>query len=961
MARRFSSAGVVSLVLALAGLTPFARADTGDIIAPQNAPADSADGWQAGTCSVDPCSPETPGLFYTQAAGHPPVGFTQFIVKHTNGIGTETPVGTLKDIRVDLPVGLSVNPQAVPQCELATFTADPLTCPVGSEVGESGVTVSLGGIVTPPVPGVTLVPVYAIVPAQGEPALFGFSAAGQSVFLKADVDWSGDYHEGFTIAVPESPLGKILKNRLVFTGVAGDGTFLTTPSTCHDPDQAAFAQTYSTFLRADSVEQPDPSFPAGSNRFEAALPPGVKPAGCESVPFDPGYSVSPETGRTDSPDGAAIEVTVPFEPGASLANSNLRTAHTSLPAGMGLNPSAANGLVACSDAQLGKGTTAPVACPAASKIGTVTIEAPPLPPGSLSGDVFLGQQLSLDPASGEEYRIFVDAESARYGISARLVGRVSADPRTGRLTATFAENPQVPFASFRIKLDGGPRAALTSPPTCGPNDSTSSIDPYTGTPAATPGSSFTLAAAPGGGPCAATLGERPFGPGFTAKAKSTRAGAYSPFSVHVSRSDGQQELKAIDLTLPAGVSGKLKGIPYCPQLLIDESGARAGAAEEAKPRCSAKSRVGVATIRAGSGSEPIQIKGNAFLAGPYHGAPLSLAVITPATAGPFDLGTVVVRVALFVDPDSARIRAYSDPIPDVFGGAKLSIRSIDVNVNKRKFTVNPTSCGPEQTDGVIGGGGSDPSSVAAFSAFPVAAAFQTSSCRDPKFRPRLYTRVIGGRKATRRAQHPKFRAVLIGRGGREPAAGDPCPAAGADPRPEPHQNDLHAPAAGRRRLSEELDLRARRRLLAAARQAPARAGPPGPLDPRPARPPRRPPRPGRCAPARRGRIGPWSPSQCLLLDPRRPGEQVRPDDEGGRARTADQHQGPLHPQVLLEGGAEGAERPPGSQQAAEASGPGLQEGQAQAAPRPSPGRSQHPAALTPPPTETAWWDGSGSR
>jgi hypothetical protein len=762
MARRLLCAGLAGLCLGALGGPVAAQADTGDIISPQNNPPDANDGWQAGTCLTEPCSPSTPAAFYTQAAGHPPIGFTQFIVKHETLGPLETPVGTLRGIRVDLPVGLSVNPQASPQCELATFEAGSAGCPPNSIVGASVVVTSLAGIVAPPL----TFQVYNLTPNQGEPALFGFEALGSEIFLKSDVEWNGDYHEGFTIAVPEPPLGaKILKNRLVFSGIAGNGTFLTTPSTCHDPAEAAFAHTYSTYLRADSVEAPDPAFPNGSSRFEAAPPPGVKPTGCGLVPFKPGIGVTPGTDRTDSPDGATVEVTVPFEPLQPIAHSNVRTARTTLPLGMGLNPSAAEGLVACSDAQLGKGTRNPVSCPAASKVGTVAVETPPLPPGSLSGDVFVGKQLSRDPTSGEEYRIFVDAESARYGVSARLVGNVAADPKTGRLTTTFAENPQVPFSSFKLSFNGGQRAPLSSPPTCGPNESILSADPYSGGPTASAAQSFTLPAAPGGGPCAKTLGERPFAPGFTAKAKSAKAGSYSPFSVHISRTDGQQEVKGVDVTLPAGLSGKLKGIPYCQPKQIAAAADRAGEAEEKNPSCPSKSRIGTATIRSGTGSSPIQIKGDAYLAGPHRGAPLSLAVLTPAIAGPFDLGTVVVRVALFVDPETARIRPYSDPIPDVFGGAKLSIRSIDVNANRPNFTINPTSCGKLMTNGVIRGGGSDPTAEAAFSAFPVVDAFQASACRKLKFRPKLATKVLGGRKAASRAQNPKFRAILTARKG----------------------------------------------------------------------------------------------------------------------------------------------------------------------------------------------------
>lgn len=737
-----------------------AEANTADIIAPQHTPPTAADGWQAGVCNTDvpECSPESPSIQYsTQAATHPPIGFTQFIVKDEEG-GLLEPVGVLKDVRVDLPVGLSVNPQATPQCALATFKENALSCPAPSIVGVSLATLAVAGLPLPPVPA----QVYNLVPEQGEPALFGFEAAGSEVYLKSDVDWSGDYHEGFTIAVPTPPLGRIYKNRLVFTGVAGNGTFLTNPSTCHNPSQSPFQHTYSTFLRADSVEVPDPKFPAGSTAFEAALPAGVMPTGCPLVPFAPSIAVTPGTKQTDSPDGAIAEVKVPFEPPAPIANSNVETARVSLALGMGLNPAAADQLKFCNDNQFNKGSRQPVSCPAGSKIGTVAVETPPLPPGSLSGNVFLGRQLSRDPTSGDEYRIFVDVESARFGISARLIGKVSADPVTGRLTTTFAQNPQVPFTSFKLDFNDGSKAVLTSAPTCGPNTSNSQMSPYTEAAAATPSQAFTLTKAPGGAnPCAKTLAARPFNPGFSTTSKTNKAGAFSPFAVHITRSDGQQEIKGTDFSLPPGVTGKLKGVPYCPSKALDNAAERAGGVELKNSSCPDKSQVGISSIKAGSGSSPIEISGKAFLAGPYKNAPLSLAVITPAVAGPFDLGTQVVRVPLLVDPESARIHPQTNAIPDVYGGAKLDLRAINVNTNKPGFTLNPTSCGKLSTAGSLLGGGANPADPTKFSSSAVSAPFKAKGCKRLRFRPRLSARVFGGRKEMFRNHNPKFRAMLV--------------------------------------------------------------------------------------------------------------------------------------------------------------------------------------------------------
>lgn len=772
MQRGFAT-GIVLAALALLVLSPVASADTGDIIAPQNNPPSAQDGWQAGTCTTDlpECTPQTPGQFYTQAAGHPNVGLTQFIVKNKPfelipGVpipGTQNPVGTLKTLRVDLPVGLSVNPQATPQCELASFQAE--QCAVsapGSQVGTSAVTASLEGLPAPPLDGLTKVPVYNLVPKEGQPARFGFRILGNEVFLEADVDWSGDYHEGFTIVVPKSPIGNILKNRLVFDGRAGNGTFLTLPSTCFDPAQAGFAHTYSTLLRADSVEQPNPTFPTGSSFFESTLPPGIKPTGCDKVPFQPTTAVDPGTQQTDSPSGPLVEVKVPFEEsGTAIANSNVKDAVVTLARGMGLNPAAAPGLQACTTEQFGKGTRNPVGCPAGSKIGTASIETPPLPAGALTGTVYLGQQLGRDPQSGNLYRVFLNAVSTRYGVDVRLIGNVKADPLTGQLTTVFKENPQVPFTSVKLDFDDG-KGVLTSPPTCGPNAATHAMTAWSGTPDQGPQEKgFTLTKAPGGGKCAKTMAERPFAPGFSAKPQATRAKTFTPFTAQITRPQGQQELKGVDITLPEGATAKLKGVPYCPPKAINNAADRSGAAERKNASCPDGSRIGGASVQAGTGGSPLKIGGDVYLAGPYKGASLSLVVVTPAVAGPFDLGNVVVRVPLFLNPETAQINPRTNAIPDVFGGAKLDIRSVFVNVNRKDFALTGTNCRKGATAGTIAGGGADPTNPAAFSAFPVSDPFQGTGCRKLKFRPKLNIRLFG---KTQRAKHPKLRAVLKARG-----------------------------------------------------------------------------------------------------------------------------------------------------------------------------------------------------
>ncbi len=725
--------------------------------------------WEAGTCTVSTCDYGSPkAVFYTQVAGHPQDGITDFTVNNSGG----SPEGAVANVRVDLPPGLSVNPQATPQCTEEELTAGvaPTGCIAkGAQVGEAHVTaLKLLGLI----PIEVTAPVFNIVPKAGEPAEFGFrvnvlSIVDFPIYLEGTVSWEGDYHEGFTIR--EVPAGvPLLRNRLVFDGRAGDGSFLTVGSNCNG--------STTTGLTVDSHEAPGSFLHYETTPIEPTEV--IQPTGCDEVPFEPTIAVDPGTQQVDSPGGASVEAKVPFEPSDEIANSTVRRAAVSLPLGAGLNPAAAPDLQFCSDQQLQKGIAIgdriadpagvhppPVQCPAASKLGTVTIDTPVLPAGSIVGDVYLGKQLSRDPTSGKEYRVFVNAESPRYGVYVRLIGEVLANPLTGQLTAVFEEPaqgglPQVPFSSFRMHFNGGDKAPLTSPPIC-TNTASANFAPWSGGPAANPTAPVTLSSAPGGGACAKSMGERPFAPGLDAAPQSDKALAYTPFSAHLTRPQGQQELRAIEVTLPPGATAKLAGVAYCPPQDIEATEKSAGAAEKKNASCPQDSHVGVASVRAGTGSSPLQLDGDVYLAGPYRGASLSLLVVTPAVAGPFDLGTDVVRVALFLDPETAQIHPVAE-IPDVFGGAKLDIRSIFLNLNRKEFTLNGTNCRKNASAGTIGGGGADPTNPAAFSAFPVSIPFQASGCRKLEFKPRLKLK-LGG--ATHRTQHPSLRAALRTRKG----------------------------------------------------------------------------------------------------------------------------------------------------------------------------------------------------
>lgn len=829
----FTCLGVLLVVPVLA------RADTTNIIEPNSEPPTAKNGWQAATCTSDEpvkCSPETPELFYTQAAGHPPIGFTQYIIQHEETTGKIEPAGIeiptspikeplanrdIKTLRVDLPPGLTVNPNATPKCSIEAFENEVETepgkfvhvpaCSEGAIVGREEVTLvtTVGGVVPAPAPpGNTLpkgtvippseksgtkVPVYNLEPKPGEPALFGFVVAGEHVvYLETEVAWQSDFHESFTIRLEESELPfQTLKSRLVNFGQEagnqglveeGNGTYLTNPTTCFDPNE--FPHLYSTWFRAESYGEPNPTFPSGSTAVEAKVEDSagnlIQQTGCDKVPFNPGVEVEPGTSSIDSPADATVNTTLPFEPekegGEGISQSHLRRAEVTLPAGMGLNPSGAQGLVACTDAQFKKGVrTYENDCPAASKVGSATIETPPLE-RPLTGDVYVGEQKSSNPQSGEEFRILVEAKEKEEGVAVRLVGNLKANPSTGQLTAVFDEQevmemtgeplprglPQAPFTSVKLHFDKS-KATLTTPPTCSASETTGKMEPWARPGEQVPVSSkFTLSTDPNGGSCPKTMAERKFSPSYKANTDSTKAGSFSPFHVRIARTDGQQELKVVNVTLPKGLTGKLAGIPYCSEAAIAAAAANSGATEKAKPSCSTESQIGTVETVSGTGSNPLHLGGKAYLAGPYKGAPVSLVTVTPAVAGPFDLGTVVVRVALNVNPETAQINAVSDVIPDVFGGVKLDLRTINLDIDRSQFMVNPTNCAAQATTGTINGGGADPTNPAAFSSFAINDPFQATECNKLGFKPKLKVKLFG---PTTRAKNPRLKAVLTARSG----------------------------------------------------------------------------------------------------------------------------------------------------------------------------------------------------
>ncbi len=444
-----------------------------------------------------------------------------------------------------------------------------------------------------------------------------------------------------------------------------------------------------------------------------------------------------------------------------------------LPPGVSISPASADGLGSCSDLasdpagdQVHYDSTKSVTCPAASIIGTASTTTPLVAsrdpvddkvtgPEPIHGEVYLLKPHPGDfSPNGDEdgtFRLLIQLESKRYGINFKLPGTAVADKTTGQLTTTFLDNPQLPSSTLELDLKSGPRAPLATPPTCGTFTTTSLMVPWStpGTPDAAPSSSFAVESGPNGTACANSPAARPFNPTIDAGTESEGAGQSSPFVLHLSRNDGEQELSTIDLTMPKGFTAKVAGIPYCPEAAIASAHGRTGAAEQANPSCPAASQIGTLTAGAGPGPAPFYSTGNAYLAGPYKGAPLSLVFITPVVAGPLDLGTVVVRAAAFVDPETTQVRIKADPLPTILDGVPLRIRSIVAHIDRSGFSLNPTNCEVKSITSTIG-------SANGATAAPTDG-FQVEGCTGLGFAPKLSLKLKG---STRRTGNPALTAVV---------------------------------------------------------------------------------------------------------------------------------------------------------------------------------------------------------
>ena len=444
--------------------------------------------------------------------------------------------------------------------------------------------------------------------------------------------------------------------------------------------------------------------------------------------FSPSILARPDTSSADSPSGLSVDVHIPqagLQVADGLAAANLKKAVVALPVGFSVNPSAANGLVACSPAQIALSSPGAAECPDASKIGSVEVDTPLLA-HPLLGGVYLATQ--GDNPFGSLLAIYAAVDDPVTGVVVKLAGHVVADPQTGQLTATFDNNPKLPFSDFKLNFFGGQRAALATPQSCGLFQTTSemtpwsALDPSNPTPGevASPGDSFAITSGAGGGACQGSL---PFAPSFTAGTVSNEANGFSPLSVSFSRQDGEQGLGGVSVQMPPGLLGMLSSVPLC-----GEPAASHGA-------CPGSSQIGHTVVSAGVGSDPVvipQAGGPAapvFLTGPYKGAPFGLSIVVPAVAGPFNLGNVVVRAAIGVDPHTAQVTITSDPLPTILQGIPLRVRKVTVLVDRPGFIFNPTNCNALAVNGTITG-------VQGASA-GVSSRFQAANCGALPFSPKF--------------------------------------------------------------------------------------------------------------------------------------------------------------------------------------------------------------------------------
>jgi hypothetical protein len=630
-----------------------------------------------------------------------------------------TSVEDLKDVVVDLPLGFAGSTLAAPECTLTQLSSK-AGCPSDTVVGH---------ISTEPRGGAGIdSAIWNLVPERGVPAEFGYIDAlkGSHVFYVHVVPTP----QGYVLQTTNPDIPQIALNHIVVTFYGDpaehDGTgnanvpFFTNPTGCSAGPLVAsiYIDSWQKQGRFNADGTPDFSDPAWASATSES--PAV--TGCNSLQFTPELSAQPTTHVADSPSGLEFEMKLPQTEDASVhATPALKRAEVTLPEGMTVDPSAGDGLAACSEAQIGwlggslhNFSPAAPECPEASKIGSLELVTP-LIPGTLNGALYIARQ--NENPFGSVLAAYVVVDDPVTGVLIKLAGRFLPDRNTGRIIAVFDENPQLPFSDLKLHFFGGPRAELTTPEGCGLFTTNSDLTPWSA-----PDSG--LDPLPSDGFLVESGCVNGFAPSFTAGSTNLQAGAYTPFVASFSRSDTDQDMAGLSVSLPPGLLANLTGVPLCPD------------ADAAAGTCPAASQVGTVKAGAGPGPNPLFVEGKAYLTGPYNGGPYGLSVVVPAIAGPFNFGNVVVRQSLRIDPTDAHVTDVSDAFPTVLNptgadgntvGIPIHLKRVDVRIDRPGFTFNPTNCGKLQ----IGGSMSSTGGLSSNLAVP----FQVTNCATFGFKP----------------------------------------------------------------------------------------------------------------------------------------------------------------------------------------------------------------------------------
>jgi hypothetical protein len=750
---------------------------------------------------------------FTQAAGHPPYGITEFVVANngaTSPFPATEPLAVVTHVRTDVGPGVSTSPEAVAKCSLEEFGAKEAIPGTGfyaesqcaknkkgeveSKIGVNNVTAALFDPKTHAfLTDLALEgDVYNLVQPEGLSSDFGVALElpmaitglilkeafaenplpesdfpggkpekelakektekeleeGQYYahsFIEGHVEWGkeaagtdlGNYHDYYEINVsPELP---VISSRLTLygnIGTTGQGGFITNPSHCAGTGEATRNKVTLTSLEGQ-VASKEYFAPIGTQGCDGASP-------FSAVPFEPSFALNvkttpsrSETTQSDQPTGLTTELKLPHPTGHGeneTDSSQLENTYITLPEGMTLNPSAANGLEACKPSQIHMGERKAAECPSGSKIGTVTINVPDLPPESLKGSIYLGGSES-GQINGQPYTIYLNAESERYGVTVRIQGTVEGNATTGRVLTKFEKTPEQPISEVKLHFKGGPLAPIANPLACGTATTETRLEPYIGAFATkTPSTAFVVDNNGAGEPCPATI---PFAPTQSSETQPATAGASTNFTFTVNRSPGQQYLTQIKTVLPAGLVGRVPAVSLCNEAQVAEAAAGTGG-------CPASSRIGSVSALAGAGSSPYRFEGSAYLTGPYNGAPYGLALVVPANAGPFHLGNVVTHETINVEPYSARV-VVAGGIPAIYKGIPLRLQRITVEVNAQGFMLNPTSCLSLLAESTLTGMVQLGSST--FTTAEAKSPLVTEGCKGLSFKPTISA--IAGAKTSR--------------------------------------------------------------------------------------------------------------------------------------------------------------------------------------------------------------------